>query len=264
MKKFLIFALATMAAVPAMSQSFADKLMRNYRVDFDDAILLGGLARDFGLDDSVVFDMRDRYGYNDNDLLSALTLQRRSRRSSDDIYQMRRDGMGWGQIAHAIGMHPGDFNKARKAGKFGTDRDMYDDMWRDRFDRKGTRSSDIDWARNKGVNYRDVYVADVLARSRGRSFQDAITTYKRTNSWDRDRPILLGGQPRYETLSRSTIKAKSANTKAKSNAKKKVNKANTKNKGKGGGNAVGNNGQKNKAKKSNGKGNGRGFADNKG
>jgi hypothetical protein len=127
--------------------------------------------------------MRNRYGYNDNDLLTALTLQKYGRRDRDDIYQMRRSGMGWGQIAHAIGMHPGDFNKARKAGKFGNDRDVYEDMWRNRFDRKRTASRDIDWARNQGINYRDVYIADVISRSRGSDYRGLLTTYRSNRDW---------------------------------------------------------------------------------
>ncbi len=184
MKKILILALATAAAIPAFSQSFADKLMDRYNVGYGEAILLGGLARDFGLHDSVVFDMRNRYGYNDNDLLTALTLQKYGRRDRDDIYQMRRSGMGWGQIAHAIGMHPGEFNKARKAGKFGSDRDVYDDVWRHRFERKRTSSRDLDWARNQGINYRDAYIADVISRSRGSDYRGLLTNYRNSRDWD--------------------------------------------------------------------------------
>ena len=197
MKKIAILALATMAAIPAFSQSFVDKLMGQYRVDVDDAILLGGLARDFGLDDSTIFDVRNRYGYNDNELMSALYLNRYGRTSWDDIYRMRRNGMGWGQIAHAVGMHPGDFNKARKNQQWSSDRDMFDDIWRDRFNRKGTRRSDLDSARNRGFSYRDAYVADQIARHNRVSFGDVVNRYNSTRNWNETQRRMAEYQSNY-------------------------------------------------------------------
>ena len=41
MKKLAILVLATSIAIPAMSQSFADKLVNQYRVGYDEAVLLG-------------------------------------------------------------------------------------------------------------------------------------------------------------------------------------------------------------------------------
>lgn len=175
--------------MPAFSQGFADKLMERYNIGFGDAVLLGGLARDFGVDDSLVFDMRNRYGYNDDDLLTALTLQRYGRRDRDDIYRMRRSGMGWGEIAHSIGMHPGDFNKARKNGKFGSDRDVFGDIWRDRLNQRKAPSSDIDWALSQGIKYRDAYIADQIARARNFSLRGLLDNFRRYRNWSDKRTL---------------------------------------------------------------------------
>lgn len=232
MKKILIIALLTATAIPAFSQSFADKLMSRYKVNYGDAVLLGGLARDFGLHDSVIFDMRNRYGYNDNDMLTALTLQRYGRRDRDDIYAMRRKGMGWGQIAHAIGMHPGDFNKARKSGKFGSDRDVYDDMWSNRFDRKGRSSGDVGWARGKGVSYRDAYIADQIARARGSNFKDLVTTFHRAPNWTSvSRAVKATPSKKNDKKGSNDNKAKGKDDKSKDKSKSK---GKSKGKGKGG------------------------------
>jgi hypothetical protein len=258
MKKIAILALATMAAIPAFSQSFADKLMNQYRVDLDDAILIGGLARDFGLNDSTIFDVRNRYGYNDNELMSALYLNRYGKASWDDIYKMRRNGMGWGQIAHAVGMHPGDFNKARKNQQWSNDRDMFDDIWRDRFNRKGTRRSDIDLARNRGFSYRDAYIADQIARNNRSSLNDVVNRYNQTRDWrvtrerflrnmqrsNNDRPILSGGRPAIQPRTKAKNPPKKSDQKRVFDKNKGKNKSDdkSKSKGKGKGKGKGNGG----------------------
>ena len=183
MKKIAIFVLAVAAALPAMSQTFTDKLMNRYNYGYGDAVLLGGLARDFGLDDSVINDLRNRYGYRNDDMLPAIYANRYGRADWDDIYRMRRQGMGWGQIAHSIGMHPGDFNKARKNNRWANDREFMDDIWNDRFSRKGTRLSDVSYARSRGMSHTDAYIADQISRYNKRGYQTVVNNYSRSRAW---------------------------------------------------------------------------------
>ena len=255
MKKLAILVLASVVAVPAMSQSFADKLVNQYRVGYDEAVLLGGLARDFGISDSNIFDLRNRYGYRNDDMINALYVNKYGRTNWDDIHRMRQSGMGWGQIAHQIGMHPGQFNKMRKDQRWKSDRDMADDLWRDRFNKKGSRSSDVDWARNQGFSYRDAYVADQIARANNSRFPTVLNRYRQSRSWDS--AILRGGnggQPRTirDEIGRSGTKKASPPKRSSGNSGNK--KANEK-RGRGNGNEKGNKGNKGK-----GRGNG-GFLD---
>lgn len=39
-------------------------------------------------------------------------------RRVEDVHALRRKGLGWGQVAQRLGMHPGTFNKMRQAGAF--------------------------------------------------------------------------------------------------------------------------------------------------
>jgi hypothetical protein len=182
-------------------------------------------------------------------LLGAIYANRYGRASWDDIYRMRRDGMGWGQIAHAIGMHPGQFNKMRKNNRWANDRDMFDDIWRDRFDRKGTRNSDIDWARSRGMSYRDAYIADQIRRARGGTFQGTVTNHRRGSQW-----VSKKANPGFKRATGSFAGPSSSATKAKS-SKKKGSANNFPARGK---DTSHKNKEKNKGK-GKGKGNGRGF-----
>jgi hypothetical protein len=221
-----------------MSQSFADKLMGQYRIGYDDAVILGGLARDFGLTDRNIFDIQSQYGYRDNDLLSALYLNRQGRASWGDIDKMRRSGMGWGQIAHSIGMHPGDFNKMRKKDRWDSDRDMFDDLWRDRLNRRGSRSDDIDWARNQGFSYRDAYVADQIARANNSRFPTVLNRYRQSRDW-RKSGILTDGNAKRTTIADAIGRnpgKKASPPKRGNSGDKKANENRGKGKGKGRGN----------------------------
>jgi hypothetical protein len=242
MKKLAILVLATAVTVPAMSQSFADRLMGQFGVGYDEAVILGGLARDFGLTDRNIFDIRSQYGYRNDDLISALYLNRYGKASWTDIDRMRRSGMGWGEIAHAIGMHPGQFNKMRK-DRWNSDRDMYDDLWRDRMSRRGSRSDDLDWARNQGFSYRDAYIADQIARANNSRFPTVLNRYRQKRSWSSD--ILRGGNG-----SPRTIKDEIGRSGTKANNPPK--------RGNSGNNKANENRGRGKGKGNNGKGKGRG------
>ena len=247
MKKLAILVLATAVTVPAMSQSFADRLMGQFGVGYDEAVILGGLARDFGLTDRNIFDIRSQYGYRNDDLLSALYLNRYGKASWTEIDRMRRSGMGWGQIAHAIGMHPGQFNKMRK-DRWNSDRDMYDDLWRDRMSRRGSRSDDLDWARNQGFSYRDAYIADQIARANNSRFPTVLNRYRQDRTWRSG--MLTDGNRRVGNIHNPPKKA--------SNPPKRGNSGNNKgNENRGRGNGKGNNGNKGKGRGNGGFLNGR-------
>jgi len=192
MNKLLGLAILALAA-PAIADDFIDDLVRRYRLNWDDAAVIGGLSRGFNLDPSVVLDTRSRFGMHDDDLISALYFRRNSRLSIDDIYRMRDSGMGWGEIAKEIGMHPGEFNKMRKGWGKMRDRDIAEGLWRDQLSRRS--KSDLDWARKRDLSWRDIYVADKASRDRNRKFRDIVNGYERDNDWGR-----VGGafDPRYD------------------------------------------------------------------
>ena len=257
MKKLAILVLATSIAIPAMSQSFADKLVNQYRVGYDEAVLLGGLARDFGITDSNIFDLRNRYGYRNDDMINALYVNKYGRTNWDDIYRMRQSGMGWGQIAHRIGMHPGEFNKMRKNQRWNSDRDMADDLWRDRLNKRGSRSSDVDWARNQGFSYRDAYIADQIARANDARFPTVLNRYRQDRAWSNS--ILRGGsggpaRTIKDEIGRSGTKKASTPKRSSGNS---GNKKADENRGRGNGNEKGNKGNKGKGRGNGGFLNGR-------
>ncbi|HET6645571.1 MAG TPA: hypothetical protein VFG65_08750 [Fimbriimonadales bacterium] len=242
MKKTLGFLLMALA-IPAIADDFIDGIMDRYKLSWRDAALVGGLSRDFHLDPSVVVDTRSRFGMRGDDLISALYFRKSGK--MDEVFRLRGEGYGWGEIAHKLGMNPGEFNKMRKNWDSVSDSDFADALWRDRL--KKVSRKDLDWARSKNLPWADIYTADKAARDRHRSFRDMVDNLRNSDygrvggAWD----------PRYDTRnpfgnhkqrprSRTSSKGKvfdptAKGSESKSKSRSKDTKSKNKDKKKGGG-----------------------------
>jgi hypothetical protein len=139
--------------------------------------------------------LSDRFGINTRDILGiqrdrdddiwdlgpTLSMSRYGRASASDVQRMRASGMGWGEIAHRIGMHPGTFNKLRKQGYF--DRDpFWDDVIRRRY---GTRQEDIDLIRRRGGGIDDILGSVIVGKASSRRPTEVFDRYRSDKSWDK-------------------------------------------------------------------------------
>ena len=75
------------------------------------AVMLAMLAAFFDVDMDVVVVLGKRHSYADVAVI--LHLNRSSRCPIGYLERMRRRGLGWGQVAHRVGVHPGTFNQRR-------------------------------------------------------------------------------------------------------------------------------------------------------
>jgi len=138
------------------------------------------LADRFGIRRDDVFGIRRDRG-DIFDLGPTLSMSRYGNASANDVQRLRASGMGWGEIAHKIGMHPGTFNKLRKQGYF--DRDpFWDDVVKRRY---GTRQEDIDIVRRRGGRLEDILGAVVIGKATNRKPADVYDQYRRDKDWDR-------------------------------------------------------------------------------
>jgi hypothetical protein len=142
MNKWILSALAlgacsvTYASSPTLGQF-------NKEIERIGAMILSG---QLGLPQDEILRTSDRYDRSVYDLAPLYSIQRQTRRSSDEIWRLRQSGLGWGQIAQRLGMHPGTFNKMRVRGEFDNDW-RWDDIMRDRY---GWSDSQIRERRKRG------------------------------------------------------------------------------------------------------------------
>jgi hypothetical protein len=169
--KFLnLAAVATLAITPAFvfSQSdleriAAELLADRFNVNLDSVLGIRRETREDVWDLGPVFSM-SRYG----------------NRNASEVQRLRASGMGWGQIAQRIGMHPGTFNKLRNQGYF--DRDpFWDDVMRRRYN---VRQTDIDVVRRRGARLEDILGAVIVGKATNRSPNDVYSRYRTTKNWD--------------------------------------------------------------------------------
>ena len=81
----------------------------------DDAKITGSFT-DSSVTWSVEFDSNDGSTLNETQQERVNKLAELSGLSADEITQMRLSGMGWGQIAHELGIHPGNLGMGHKDG----------------------------------------------------------------------------------------------------------------------------------------------------
>lgn len=137
------------------------------------------LADQFGIDTRDVIVMRDRSGGSIYDLAPYYEMSYYGRTSPSSVWALRNQGLGWGQVAQRIGMHPGTFNKLRKNGAFDRDR-FWTDRYRSRF---GVPEQQITVIRRSGGSLEDLLGAIVIGKLTKQSPQTVYDRYRTDRSW---------------------------------------------------------------------------------
>lgn len=137
------------------------------------------LADKFGIDTRDVVVLHDRVGGSVYDLAPYYEMSHYGRTSPSRVYELRRSGLGWGQVAHKIGMHPGTFNKLRKQGAFDRDR-FWTSNYRDRF---GVQEQQITVLRRSGGSLEDVLGAIILGKLSKQNPQNIYDQFQTDRSW---------------------------------------------------------------------------------
>jgi hypothetical protein len=171
--KMIILAGAVIAAIAMPFQALAQSAIEQAA-----ARLLGDK---FGIPVQQIFDLSRRSQQDVFELAPTYSFARQSRHPADEVWRLREQGLGWGEIAHRLGIHPGTFNKMRKAGAF--DRDaIWSSIYRDRY---GMSSADIAAIRKRGGSHRDLLPAAMIARSTRISPISVYDRYRKNGDWDR-------------------------------------------------------------------------------
>ncbi len=143
-------------------------------------ILTTVLADRFGIDTDQVIKVRSDSKSSIFDLGEIFSGAFRLNSTADKVWRLRKQGLGWGQIAHQLGMHPGTFNKMRNSGAFDSGR-VWGDIFKQRF---GTRNEDYEVIRKGGAKLEDIIAAVVVGKATNRSPQQVYDDYKRVKNWD--------------------------------------------------------------------------------
>ncbi|HSI74082.1 MAG TPA: hypothetical protein VK934_12970 [Fimbriimonas sp.] len=171
---FTVVAAASIAAPSTAAAQFDMKTLETV------AAML--LADKLGIDASSILQATLGQKASVYDMAPAFVMQRAApRTTATSIWDLRRQGMGWGEIAHKIGMQPGEFNKLRNSGQLDSNV-----IWRSRYENRfGLTSAQMDDLRKKGLTWREIGTATLIARESGTNVYDVAHRYVGTRSWDR-------------------------------------------------------------------------------
>jgi hypothetical protein len=135
------------------------------------------LAEKMGIPiDQILGDSR-RYDESVYDMAPMYSIRRETHRSTDEIWRLREQGMGWGNIAKRLGMHPGTFNKMRVRGEFDND-------WRwdeELHNRYGWSTTEISKRRKSGARWGTLFMEAERKRKGGKSSSKG-TLHKSTDN----------------------------------------------------------------------------------
>jgi hypothetical protein len=171
--KMIVLAAAFLAAVAVPVSAKAQSVV--------DQIAATVLAEKFGIPVRDVFGVSRSSQLDVFDLPPLFSIARQTRRSTNDVWRLRNEGLGWGEIAHRLGMHPGTFNKLRKQGAF--DRDTFwSSVYRDRYH---VSNADLMAIQRRGGSQRDMLPAVIIARQSRISPLSVYDRYRKNGDWDK-------------------------------------------------------------------------------
>jgi len=166
------------------SIAFSAALAGSARADsILDRIAAEVLAAKFGIKTAEVARVRTASGLSMFDVAPIFSASSYGRTRADTVWQLRRQGLGWGQVAHRIGMHPGTFNKLRVAGAFDSGR-----IWsRTLGSRFAVPESRVRAVLGRGASPQDSIAAILIAKATHRSPQAVFDEYRGGRDWERIR-----------------------------------------------------------------------------
>ncbi|MBS1722175.1 MAG: hypothetical protein JSS66_04105 [Armatimonadetes bacterium] len=136
------------------------------------------LADQFGIDTREVLYVRDQSHLPVWELGPVFQGSYYFHRSPNEVWRLRNQGLGWGEIAHRMGMHPGTFNKLRKQGAFDRDR-----FWTDSYSRRfGYNDSEV--LHRKAGSLEDVLGAIVIGKLSNRDPREVYNQQQTVRSWN--------------------------------------------------------------------------------
>ncbi|MBM3493476.1 MAG: hypothetical protein FJX72_04015 [Armatimonadetes bacterium] len=144
-------------------------------------IALAILGEKFGISTQQATDFQRLSGLDPFDAAPAYATSHYSSRSLADVWKLRRQGLGWGEIARRLGVAPQTLNRLRQSGAL--DRDaIWSSLIKSRY---GYRDRDIMGLRRRSGSYRDVLPACMIAHASQRTPTVIYERYRRDRGWNR-------------------------------------------------------------------------------
>ncbi len=137
------------------------------------------LADKFGIDTREVVDFRQQTQLSPYELAPVYQGAYYFKQKPSTVWQLRKQGLGWGQIAQRLGMHPGTFNKLRNQGAFDQDR-FWKNSYQDRF---GVSTQRVDVMRKQGGTLENVLGAIIVGKLTKTDPRRIYDQYQTQQSW---------------------------------------------------------------------------------
>jgi len=177
--------LATMAVPPARAEVrvgvAAAVVVTPQDHQLETALAVGLLAAFFDVPVAVVVPLYPRYGFDNSALLLAIFVN--SGRPIAFIEREHSRGIGWGEVAHRCGVHPGVFNQQRVWAKK-NDGPVAVSFGNGVLGRcYGIAPASVQTYRNRGYAFPHILLGLNVSRQTGHSMEVVLKSRERESSW---------------------------------------------------------------------------------
>ncbi|MBI5708068.1 MAG: hypothetical protein HZC36_13890 [Armatimonadetes bacterium] len=179
------------------------------------------LAAKFGAQLPDVLNLGASSGLSMANLAPIYSMSAKGNTKAETVWRLRQEGLGWGQVAHRIGMQPGRFNKLRRAGAFDSGR-IWSSALGSRF---GVPTYRVLRIYRRGASPEDAIGSILVARRSNRTPERVFSEYRRSHNWE---PMLRRHNvdfDEWKTIGKVAVKAKSLPYPAHMNNKHKSSKS---------------------------------------
>ncbi|MCW5942814.1 MAG: hypothetical protein KIS66_11310 [Fimbriimonadaceae bacterium] len=138
------------------------------------------LASKFGVNTADITRVQSLTGLSTTEVAPIFSASKLGNTQVDTIVRLRKEGLGWGEVAHRIGMDPGTFNKLRSVGAFDSG-PIWNNTLANRF---AVPRADVWATQRRGASLQDQIAAILIARSSGRTPLVVYEEYRKVKDWE--------------------------------------------------------------------------------
>lgn len=166
------------------------------------------LAKALNIDATFIISTGRNYGVPIYTLGPAFVICRDSHRRIDEVMSLRKRGMGWGVIAHRLGVPPQSFHNPHYKMEKMPDSVFMDASWRPILVSRGCSQTEIVSLQRRGYSYQQIVAGTAFASELKRSPREVFTKYEKSKSWKKAHSELSSRSSKVASTNNNSTKGK--------------------------------------------------------
>ncbi|GEM_PF-774767 len=183
MRPFLALFFVALGFAPSPSSAQISVIASKNNLSLAEAAGAYLLAKAFHLDATFIISTGRTYGVPVYSMPPALIIARDCHCPLTKVLVLRKQGLGWGVIAHRLGVPPQSFHNPHYKLERMPDAVIYESAWRPILISNRLSSVQINALRNRGLSWQELAAGTGFAREWNRTPKEVLTVYRTDRDW---------------------------------------------------------------------------------